>query len=143
MDYFSKAFAVFGLMSASFIAAIAVIVYVNEEEDDDHRIQVKVQIELPPCECSTSQSKKEVVKKKKPIEKNKQDGMIQNRVENLEAALMEKDVQIRKLEKKVASMKQPDPIQKPLPMLPNSAYPDILDVNKSGWLFSFYICYLV
>jgi len=124
MDYLIiNAFAAFGLLFAGLIAATAVYAYfVDEEEDDDHHITLNVHIELPPSECSTSQSKKEVVKKKKPIENTKQDEMILNRVENLEAALMEKDVQIRKLEKKVASMKQPDPIQKPLPMLPNSAY---------------------
>ena len=201
MDYLTKVFAAFGLMSTGFIAAMAVIAHFGEEKDDDDhhiRVKVEVEVELPPSECCPNQPKKEVTKmknkqdemilnrvenleaalmekdvqirklEKKPIEKNEQDELILsrvenleaalmekdvqirklekkpiekfdqdetilNRVENLEAALMEKDVQIRKLEKEVGSMnKQPDAIQKPLPMLPNSAYPDILDVAKSG-----------
>ena len=79
---------------------------------------IAVQVQILPVDC---RPKKKGPKKLKPIKKkkvmsnksNNQMKIVLNRLENLEGALMEKDVEIRKLEKKVQSLQRKSNIPQP------------------------------
>ena len=79
---------------------------------------IAVQVQILPVDC---RPKKKGPKKLKPIKKkkvmsnksNNQMKIVLNRLENLEGALMEKDVEIRKLEKKVQSLQKESNIPQP------------------------------
>jgi len=100
------------------VLAMMIVCCLFDRERTEESIAVQVQI-LPVMDCRTEKKgpKKVVsIKKKKKVMTNSTDNQMKivlNRLENLEGALMEKDVEIRKLEKMVQSLQRKSNIPQP------------------------------